>query len=145
MTHLNFSSEIAFQTTRSGGKGGQNVNKVETAVIGSLHIDSSSILNDQQKTLVKEKLSNRITGDGFLQVKSQTHRTQLANKEEVVEKINHLVSEALKKKKKRIATKISKAAKEKRIESKKIKGSVKSDRRKWRPGESWELGVGSWE
>lgn len=135
MTLIDLSPEINFQTTRSGGKGGQNVNKVETAVIGSLHIDSSSILNEDQKTLLKEKLSNRITGEGFLQVKSQIHRTQLANKEEAIKKINELVSDALRKKKPRIATKISKAIKEKRLESKKIKADKKSGRKKLKPGD----------
>lgn len=135
MTSIDLSSEIAFQTTRSGGKGGQNVNKVETAVIGSLHIDNSAILNEDQKTLLKEKLSNRITGEGFLQVKSQIHRTQLANKEEVIEKINKLVTDALRKKKLRIATKMSKAVKEKRLETKKIKSSIKSGRKRLRPGD----------
>lgn len=135
MTHIDLSSEISFQTTRSGGKGGQNVNKVETAVIASLHIDDSAILNDGQKALLKEKLSNRISSDGFLQVKSQVHRTQLANKEEAAEKINKLVNDALKKKKPRIATKISKAAKENRLESKKIKADVKSGRKRLKPGD----------
>jgi ribosome-associated protein len=135
VTMMDFSSEIQFQTTRSGGKGGQNVNKVETAVIGSLPVDSSLLLTDEQKAVVIEKLSNRITGDGFLQVKSQIHRTQLANKGEVIEKINRLIADALKKKKLRIPTKKSKAAKEKRLESKKKKGEIKSGRKRFKPGD----------
>ena len=79
-----------------------------------------------------EKLSNRINSEGMLQVKSQLHRTQLANKEEAIKKINALVRQALEKKKARIATKISKAAKERRIESKKRKADIKQGRKKYR-------------
>ena len=133
MTSIDLSPEINFQTTRSGGKGGQNVNKVETAVIGYLDINTSQILTEEQKLLVTEKLSNRINNEGMLFVKSQTYRTQLENKGEVIRKINELVTKAIEKKKKRKPTKISKAAKEKRIESKKKKGDIKEGRRRVDP------------
>jgi ribosome-associated protein len=127
---IDITSEILFQTARSGGKGGQNVNKVETMVEGRWQVASSNLFSGDLKQRIQEKLANRITADGNLLVKSQESRSQLENKGIVIDKMNELVAKALIRKKARMATKPSKAAIEKRIEGKKKKAENKSFRKK---------------
>lgn len=127
---INILKEIKFKTARSGGSGGQNVNKVETMVEGFFHVGESEILSEDQKNIILEKLATKITKEGYLLVKSQTERTQLGNKEEVIVKIHLLLNNALIKRKKRKPTRPTKASKAKRVKVKKEKGIIKAGRKK---------------
>lgn len=132
MEKINVSRELFFKTARSGGKGGQNVNKVETMVEAYFNVGSSSILTEEQKALILEKLASKINADGLLMVKSQSERTQLDNKHQAIKKINDLINRALVVQAKRKPTKPTAASKQKRIEQKKMLSKIKDARKKVR-------------
>ena len=124
-----FSSEISFKTARSGGKGGQNVNKVETMAEALWHVAGSTYFTEEEKELIQTKLATKINKDGYLHVRSSETRSQLENKLIAQTKLGELVAKSLVKQKKRKPTKPSKAAKEKRLESKKKESKKKEMRR----------------
>ncbi|KIC62609.1 alternative ribosome rescue aminoacyl-tRNA hydrolase ArfB [Chryseobacterium taiwanense] len=124
-----FSKELSFKTSRSSGTGGQNVNKVETSVTVLWKVAASEFFTDEQKDLIQNKLKNRINTDGFLFLTVSESRTQLMNKNKAIEKILEIVDKSLWIPKKRIATKPSKAKKQKRLDTKKMLSEKKENRR----------------
>lgn len=122
--------EIWFKTSRSGGKGGQHVNKTESRVQLNFDINTSRGLTEKEKYMLSLKLKNKISSDGILQLVSQAGRSQLFNKEIITEKFIRLIKESLKPVKRRKKTKISKSAKEKRLKKKKIHSEKKTLRGK---------------
>ena len=125
-----FISELHFTASRSSGPGGQNVNKVSTKVELRFHIDSSALLTDEEKILLLEKLAKKINSEGELILVSQTERSQMKNKEKVIEKFYTLLTRALTPRKKRKPTKPSLASKEERLEEKRKQAEKKERRRK---------------
>ncbi|MEO8215500.1 MAG: alternative ribosome rescue aminoacyl-tRNA hydrolase ArfB [Acidobacteriota bacterium] len=121
-------SEIEFTASRSAGPGGQNVNKVNSRITVTFDVVRSAALNDEQKSRVLDRLKTRISRAGILQISSQKHRTQLANREAAVARFAELVAEALREERPRKKSRPSRAAREKRIEEKKRRSGLKRDR-----------------
>jgi len=121
--------EIDFSYSRSSGPGGQNVNKRDTKVTLSWNVDKSRVLNEEQKEIVKRVLAKDITKEGNIVLYAQDSRYQQVNKEAVMNKLNKMITNALKKRKKRIPTKPPRRAKERRLEEKKRQSEKKRSRR----------------
>ncbi len=118
-------TEFVFKTSRSGGAGGQNVNKVATKVQIDFNIAQSQLLEPTDKAILLEKLANKLSSEGVLQIIAQTDRTQLGNKVIALKKIYALINKCFVVKKHRKASKPTKTSIEKRLVSKKLKSETK--------------------
>lgn len=121
---------VSFKTSRSGGKGGQNVNKVSSKVELIFNIDDADFLSEENKQRLKDKLATRLDGEGLLHVVSQEDRSQLLNKQRTVLKLMAILKAGLEVQKARKATKIPRAVKEKRLANKAANAQKKEGRRK---------------
>jgi ribosome-associated protein len=124
--------ELKFSFSKSSGPGGQHVNKVNTKVELRFSVEDSSVLNEEQKLIIKAKLSSKINQLGELIVIAQEKRSQIQNKELAIEKFYNLINKALIPRKKRLRSQVTRASKEKRLKLKKEHAEKKS-RRKWNP------------
>lgn len=131
-------AECIFTAVRSGGKGGQNVNKVSSKVILYFNVQDSSVLDEKQKELILANLMTRINNEGVLQLSSSVERSQLDNKKRVQEKFIKLISNALIIAEERIETRVPFSVKRKRKEDK-IQRSVKKQLRGGIPDEEFNL------
>ena len=129
LTKSNLQKEVTYKTSRSGGKGGQNVNKVSSKVELLFNINGSELFTEDEKVLLSEKLQNRLNKDGFVQVICDEERSQYLNKEKAIERLVLLLTRALQKPKVRKPTKVSKTVKAARLDNKK-KHSAKKENRK---------------
>jgi len=125
----NFEDEFVFQASRSGGPGGQNVNKVSSKVELRFNIETSALLTEEEKGIILIKLANKINKVGELVIIAQTDRSQLKNKEKVIEKFYLLLEKVLTLRKKRLNTKPTRASVERRLESKRVQARIKEGRR----------------
>ena len=127
---ISFENECLFKTSRSSGKGGQNVNKTETKVGLWFDVAASALFSDEEKTRILSRLASVITDDGYLQMTCDEQRSQLQNKQLVIERAIEMLEKALIVRKPRKKTKPSKATIEKRLEEKRKKSLKKFDRNK---------------
>jgi ribosome-associated protein len=123
-------AEFQFLTSRSSGPGGQNVNKVNSKVELRFDVQNSTLLSEDQKNILLVKLATKITSEGILSVVSQRDRSQLANKEDAIEKLYLLITKALKPVKPRKNTRPTKGSVERRLTTKRIKAEIKQNRQK---------------
>ncbi len=122
--------ELVFSASRSSGKGGQNVNKLNTKVTLKFHIENSEGLNDDEKAIIKKKLANSINTEGELYLDSESEKSQLANKEEAVKKFFRLLRNTLKENKPRKKTQPKFSSIKERLDEKKRRGEIKQLRSK---------------